>query len=139
MERRHGFHDHHSSLDCSHRSFSYLPLRQRSNRLKARRRFKEKRYGWLVVLLEQAYVGKSASVETKKLFYAEYYKSWLYCSSQVIEAMNKFRRLFEGKQGDINPMLANPRIEQLVRAMREDSGTAHSLKSGDVYYSHFDE
>lgn len=113
-------------------------LGQRSNRLEARRRFKEKRYGKLVVLLERAYVGKSASLQTKKLFFDEYYKSWLYCSSQVIEAMNDFSRLFEGKEA-VDLKAANPKIEQLVRAMREDLGNSRSLKPGSVYYSQFDE
>ncbi len=107
----------------------------RPNRLEARFRFKEARYGELLVLLERAYIGDTASTKTKKLFYAEYYKSWLYCSKEVITAMNDFSRLFEGNKEMVDASVADPKIEQIVLAMRRDLGTASGLRPGSTLRS----
>ena len=65
-------------------------------------RFKEEKYSNLLILL-QGFVGKTTSGETKKKFFEEQYKSWLYSSDGVIRAINDMVKLViesKGKEPD---------------------------------------
>lgn len=52
-------------------------------------RFKEEKYSNLLILL-QGFVGETTSGETKKKFFEEQYKSWLYSSDNVVKQSIKW-------------------------------------------------
>jgi hypothetical protein len=61
-------------------------------------KFKEEKYSNLLVLL-QGFVGKITSGETKRNFFEEQYKSWLYCSDGVAKAINEMVQLVIDSRG----------------------------------------
>ncbi len=55
-------------------------------------KFKEEKYSNLLIFL-QGFVGRTISGETKIKFFEEQYKSWLYSSDGVVNAINQLIRL----------------------------------------------
>ena len=81
---------------------------------------KEEQYGKLLVKL-QGFVGATANGQTKKEFFDEQYKGWLYCSDEVVEAINTMVRLVIDSQGKApDPVEGRKAIGNIVIAMRND-------------------
>lgn len=73
---------------------SYLTyyFTNKSKKSKAILKFKEEKYSNLLILL-QGFVGKTISGETKRKFFEEQYKSWLYSSDEMVQAINEMVKL----------------------------------------------
>ena len=83
-------------------------------------KFKEEKYTNLLVLL-QGFVGTTSSKETRKKFFEEQYKSWLYSSDEVVEAVNEMIKLItDSQEQGINPKESEKIIGNIVLAMRKD-------------------
>jgi hypothetical protein len=64
----------------------------KSKRMEAMMAFKEKSYESLL-LKAQVFFGESNSPEAQKEFIDQMYKSWLYCSDDVVKAINQMLAL----------------------------------------------
>jgi len=64
----------------------YFTIKSKKN--EAILKFKEEKYSNLLILL-RGFLGRTTSGETKRRFFEEQYKSWLYCSDRVVKAINK--------------------------------------------------
>ena len=83
-------------------------------------KFKEEKYSNLLILL-QGFVGSTTSGETKRKFFEEQYKSWLYCSDEVVKAINDMVELVINSKGN-NPIPEEGRkaVGMIVLKMRKD-------------------
>lgn len=114
---------------------SYLTyyLTQRSKRNEAILKFKEEKYANLLILL-QGFVGRTAKADTKRAFFAEQYKSWLYSSDEVVKAINSMvNRLLNVPKGQFIPDGEND-VGNIVLAMRKDMLGKTKLSSRDFKY-----
>ncbi|MBU1121824.1 MAG: hypothetical protein KKF54_03905 [Candidatus Omnitrophica bacterium] len=110
-------------------------LTSKSKKIEAILRFKEEKYTNLLVLL-QGFVGVTAQGYLKKSFFEEQYKSWLYCSDEVIEAINKMVRLVISKKGKTpNREEGKKAIGDIVVAMRKDLLGKTKLNYHDFQYT----
>lgn len=92
----------------------------RAKRDEAVHKYKEDQYGKLLVKL-QGFVGSTANASTKREFFEEQYKSWLYCSDEVIEAINTMLALVvDCRGGNPDPEEGRKAIGNIVIAMRKD-------------------
>jgi len=92
----------------------------KSKQSEAALKYKEEQYSKLLVKL-QGFVGVTANAETKKQFFEEQYKGWLYCSDEVVETINAMVRLvIEGQGQSPNPEAGRKAIGNIVIAMRKD-------------------
>ena len=92
----------------------------RSRKTEAVLKFKEEKYSNLLILL-QGFVGKTTSGQTKRRFFEEQYKSWLYCSDEVIKAINNMVQLvIDSKGNKPNPEEGIRAVGNIVLAMRKD-------------------
>lgn len=92
----------------------------KSKQSEAALRNKEEQYAKLLVKL-QGFVGQTANAHTKKEFFEEQYKSWLYSSDEVIEAINSMVALVKENRGeDPDPEEGRKAIGNIVVAMRKD-------------------
>jgi len=83
-------------------------------------KYKEEKYSNLLLLL-QGFVGSTANSETKKKFFEEQYKSWLYSSDEVVEAINKMVELvIQSKSTPIDPEEGRKAVGNIIVAMRKD-------------------
>ncbi len=83
-------------------------------------RFKEEKYAKLLIKL-QGFLGDSASAKTKREFFEEQYQSWLYCSDEVVLAINEMVELVKDSYGKApNPDVGRKAIGNIVLAMRKD-------------------
>ncbi len=83
-------------------------------------KFKEEKYTNLLILL-QGFVGKTVSAEKKTKFFEEQYKSWLYSSDEVVEAINKMVSLVIESRGQTpKPEEGRKAVGDIVLAMRKD-------------------
>ena len=83
-------------------------------------KFKEEKYSNLLVLL-QGFVGTTVSGETKRRFFEEQYKSWLYCSDGVVKAINDMVSLVINSKGnDPNAEEGREAVGNIVLEMRKD-------------------
>jgi hypothetical protein len=101
---------------------SYLTyfFTSRSKREESVAKFKEEKYTKLLLKM-QGFVGKTASGKSKKEFFEEQYQSWLYCSDDVVEAINNMVRLvIDSKGKDPKPEAGRAAIGNIVLAMRKD-------------------
>jgi len=92
----------------------------KSNKNEAILKFKEEKYSNLLILL-QGFVGKTTSGDTKRKFFEEQYKSWLYCSDGVVKAINEMVQLVidsRGKEPDAEK--GKKAIGNIVLEMRKD-------------------
>lgn len=101
---------------------SYLTyyLTSKSKREEAILKFKEEKYSNLLLLL-QGFVGNTANSKTKKAFFEEQYKSWLYSSDDVVLSVNKMVELVIDAKGNM-PNIEDGRkaVGDIVLAMRKD-------------------
>jgi hypothetical protein len=83
-------------------------------------KYKEDKYTNLLVLL-QGFVGLTASGETKRKFFEEQYRSWLYSSDGVVTAINDMIRMVVDAKGESpEPETGRKVIGNIVLEMRKD-------------------
>ncbi|EKE06955.1 MAG: hypothetical protein ACD_18C00229G0007 [uncultured bacterium] len=98
-------------------------------------RFKEEKYGNLLIYL-QGFVGNTASGEIKKKFFEEQYKSWLYASDKVIKSMNELiNLLIEQKGQKPDEKKGHAIIGNIILEMRKDLLGKTNLKNNDFRYT----
>jgi len=92
----------------------------KSKKFEAVLKFREEKYSNLLILL-QGFVGESANYETKKRFFDEQYKSWIYSSDEVVIAINNLVKLVIDSKGQEPDRDAGRKaIGDIVLAMRKD-------------------
>ncbi len=107
----------------------------RSKREESILKYKEEKYANLLVLL-QGFVGSTATSETKRKFFEEQYKSWIYSSDEVIEAINEMVKLVIDSRGNApNPQQGRKVVGNIVLAMRKDLNEKTKLKFSDFVYT----
>ena len=98
-------------------------------------KYKEEKYANLLVLL-RGFVGSTANAETKRKFFEEQYKSWIYSSDDVIRAINTMVKLVtESKGKDPDPEKGREVIGNIVLAMRKDLNGKTNLNFSDFVYT----
>ena len=98
-------------------------------------RFKEEKYTNLLILL-QGFIGRTVSAETKKKFFEEQYKSWLYSSDEVVKAINKMVRLVIESRGEEPVQEAGRKaVGNIVLAIRKDLLGETKLDFNDFVYT----
>lgn len=86
----------------------------------AAHKYKEEQYSKLLIKL-QGFVGTTANANTKREFFEEQYKSWLYCSDEVVETMNEMVKLvIDGHGKTPDPEAGRRAVGNIVVAMRKD-------------------
>lgn len=110
-------------------------LTMKSKKSEAIFRYKEDKYSNLLVLLK-GFVGKTASGDLKRKFFDEQYKSWLYCSDEVVKAINNMVRLIIDSKGQApDSKKGREAVGEIVRAMRKDLLGKTSLSFNDFVYT----
>ncbi len=107
----------------------------KSKKTEAILKFKEEKYSNLLILL-QGFVGRTTSGNTKRKFFEEQYKSWLYCSDKVVKATNEMVQLVidsRGKEPDQEK--GKKAIGNIVLEMRKDLLGKTELTSDDFRYT----
>lgn len=98
-------------------------------------KFKEEKYSNLLILL-QGFVGRTTSGETKRKFFEEQYKSWLYCSDGVVRAINEMVQLIIDSRGkEPEPEKGKKAIGNIVFEMRKDLLGKTELTTKDFRYT----
>ena len=98
-------------------------------------KFKEEKYSNLLILL-QGFVGKTTSGETKRKFFEEQYKSWLYCSDGVVKAINEMVQLVIDLRGkEPEPEKGKKAVGNIVLEMRKDLLGKTKLTSENFRYT----
>lgn len=111
----------------------YFAIKSKKN--EAILKFKEEKYSNLLILL-QGFVGKTTSGETKKKFFEEQYKSWLYSSDGVIKAINEMVQIVINARGKEPEQEKGKRaVGNIVLEMRKDLLGKTNLKSEDFRYT----
>lgn len=107
----------------------------KSKQTEAMIRFKEEKYSNLAIAL-QGFVGSTASKETKKKFFEEQYKSWIYGSDGVIKSINELIALLISNEGIApNPEEGRKVIGNIILEMRKDMLGKTSLSYQDFRYT----
>lgn len=107
----------------------------KSKKSEAILKFKEEKYSNLLILL-QGFVGNTTSGETKKKFFEEQYKSWLYSSDGVIKAINEMVQLVINSKGkEPEPEKGKKAIGNIVFEMRKDLAGKTNLTPEDFRYT----
>ena len=107
----------------------------KSKKLEAVIKFREEKYSNLLILL-QGFIGNTVSSETKKKFFEEQYKSWIYGSDEVITAINNLVHLVIESEGkDPNPLEGRKAIGKIILAMRKDLLGKTALSYNDFRYT----
>ncbi len=97
-------------------------------------KFKEEKYANLLIHL-QGFVGKTTSGDTKKKFFEEQYKSWLYASDDVVKSINDLVKLLIDERGDApDPKKGRQVVGNIVLQMRKDLLGKSELKENDFRY-----
>lgn len=98
-------------------------------------KFKEEKYSNLIVAL-QGFVGSTTSADTKRKFYEEQYKSWLYSSDDVVVAVNRLTELLIAQKGkDPEPELGRQIVGSIILEMRKDLLGKTALTYKDFRYT----
>ncbi len=98
-------------------------------------KFKEEKYSNLLILL-QGFVGSTTAAERKRKFFEEQYKSWLYCSDDVVKAINRMINLvLESRGQQPNPEAGRKVVGEIVLAMRKDLLGKTDLDFNDFRYT----
>ena len=108
-------------------------LTQRSKKNEAILKFKEEKYANLLILL-QGFVGLTAKPDTKRSFFNEQYKSWLYSSDDVVKAINGMVNQVLITQVD-KKRADEDAIGKIVLAMRKDMLGKTKLSPKDFKYT----
>lgn len=107
----------------------------KSKKFEAVLKFREEKYSNLLTLL-QGFVGKTANYETKKKFFDEQYKSWVYSSDEVVKAINNLVKLvIDSKGQDPDHDAGKKAIGDIVLAMRKDLLGKTKLNYNDFRYT----
>ncbi|PIZ86786.1 MAG: hypothetical protein COX92_02600 [Candidatus Nealsonbacteria bacterium CG_4_10_14_0_2_um_filter_40_15] len=107
----------------------------KSKKSEAILKFKEEKYSNLLILL-QGFVGKTTSGETKRKFFEEQYKSWLYCSDGVVKAINEMVQLVIDLRGkEPEPEKGKKAVGNIVLEMRKDLLGKTKLTSENFRYT----
>lgn len=107
----------------------------KSKKSEAILKFKEEKYANLLILL-QGFVGTTASSDTKRKFFEEQYKSWLYCSDDVVKAINNMVQLVIMEKGRVpDPQDGRKAVGNIVLAMRKDLLGKTKLNYTDFQYT----
>lgn len=110
-------------------------LTMKSSRSESIIRFKEEKYANLLVLLK-GFVGKTASGDLKRKFFEEQYKSWLYCSDDVVRAINNMVKIVIDSRGQMPDALKGRQaVGEIVQAMRKDLLGKTNLSFNDFIYT----
>ena len=116
---------------------SYLTyfFASRSKREESILKYKEEKYANLLVLL-QGFVGSTSTPETKRKFFEEQYRSWIYCSDEVVKAINEMVKLvIDSKGKEPDPELGRKVVGNIVLAMRKDLNGKTNLNYTDFRYT----
>ena len=116
---------------------SYLTyyFTNKSKKSEAILRFKEEKYSNLLILL-QGFVGKTTSGETKRKFFEEQYKSWLYSSDEVVQAINEMVKLvIESRGKEPEPEKGRKAVGEIALKMRKDLLGKTKLGFKDFQYT----
>ena len=98
-------------------------------------RFKEEKYANLIISL-QGFVGKTVSAETKRRFFKEQYKSWLYSSDKVVTSINELINLLIAQKGNApDPERGREIIGNIILEMRKDLLGKTTLTYKDFSYT----
>jgi len=111
----------------------YFTIKSKKN--EAILKFKEEKYSNLLILL-RGFLGRTTSGETKRRFFEEQYKSWLYCSDRVVKAINKMLQ-FVIDSRDKEPEKDKKAVGNIVFEMRKDLLGKTELTSKDFRYTDF--
>lgn len=107
----------------------------KAKRNEAMIKFKEEKYSNLIVAL-QGFVGQTASSETKRKFFEEQYKSWLYSSDEVVQSINHLISLLIIENGQQpKPEMGRKVIGDIILAMRKDLLGKTNLSFNDFRYT----
>ena len=107
----------------------------KSKRSEAIQKFKEEKYSKLLILL-QGFVGNTATGDMKRSFFEEQYQSWLYCSDEVVEAINELVKLvIESRGQQPDPEEGRKAVGNVVLAMRKDLLGKTSLSWSSFRYT----
>ncbi|NJD78601.1 MAG: hypothetical protein FIB08_16155 [Candidatus Methanoperedens sp.] len=107
----------------------------KSKKSEAILKFKEEKYANLLILL-QGFVGTTVSGEAKRKFFEEQYKSWLYCSDDVVKAINNMVQLVKASKGEKTDIQEGRKsIGNIVLAMRKDLLGKTNLNYNDFQYT----
>jgi hypothetical protein len=111
----------------------YFAIKSKKNETMLK--FKEEKYANLLVLLK-GFVGTTVSADTKIKFFEEQYKSWVYCSDNVIKAINDMVKLVMNSGGNNpEPKQGREAIGKIVIAMRKDLLGKTNLCADDFWYT----
>ena len=116
---------------------SYLTyyFTNKSKKSEAILRFKEEKYSNLLILM-QGFVGKTTSGETKRKFFEEQYKSWLYSSDEVVQAINEMVKLVIDSRGKApDPERGRKAVGDIALKMRKDLLGKTKLDFKDFQYT----
>ncbi|HLD24267.1 MAG TPA: hypothetical protein VJA83_10035 [Sulfuricurvum sp.] len=116
---------------------SYLTyfFTNRTKREESILKYKEEKYANLLVLL-QGFVGSTSTSETKRKFFEEQYRSWIYSSDNVIKAINEMVQLvIDSKGKEPDPEKGRQAIGNIVIAMRKDLNEKTKLNFSDFRYT----
>lgn len=107
----------------------------KSKRTEALMRFKEEKYSNLILAL-QGFIGSTVSSNTKRKFFEEQYKSWLYSSDEVVKRINELIALLIAEERE-NPDPESGRkvIGSIILEMRKDLFGKTSLTYLDFRYT----
>ena len=120
-----------AGLTSSYLTYFYS---QKSKKQQAILKFKEEKYGNMVILL-QAFFDYAKSAPMKRRFLEESYKSWLYCSDNVINAINAFIKFMEDARGKtMDHEKGKALIGNIILEMRRDLLGKTDLTSTDFRY-----
>ena len=98
-------------------------------------KFKEEKYSNLIIFL-QGFVGNTANAETKKKFFEEQYKSWLYSSDGVVKSINEMVRLIvEAKGKEPDQKSGKKLVGNIILEMRKDLLKKTKLSPEDFIYT----
>lgn len=116
---------------------SYLTyyFAMKSKKTEAMIKFKEEKYSNLVVAL-QGFIGTTVSADTKRKFFEEQYKSWLYSSDDVVKSINELIRLLIEERGQApDPEKGRKIIGNIILEMRKDLIGKTELTYKDFRYT----
>ena len=98
-------------------------------------KFKEEKYANLLVLLK-GFVGTTASNDTRRKFFEEQYRAWIYSSDDVVKAINNMVELVKNSSGSSpDPEEGREAVGNIVVAMRNDLLGKTNLIHSDFYYT----
>ncbi len=116
---------------------SYLTyyFAMKSKKTEAMIKFKEEKYSNLVIAL-QGFIGTTTSTATKRKFFEEQYKSWLYSSDSVVKSMNELTRILIEESGKTpNQQRGRKVVGNIILEMRKDLIGKTSLSYQDFHYT----